>query len=251
MISIRRAVSKIYKLLIVASVLNPWGKMKFATHYFEKLCGKNNVKCVEMKEMAKDLLAKLYEFYNAQYKPGGSGSASGSASRSTSGSQTLAIRSGSGSNFWDLGDGNDVMIEDHFSKFSKAVAVNESSLELSNELDLYLIEKTEKITKGNLGTKLWWRVNSVNYLILSSIARDVFAIPVSTVSFESAFNTGGHILNQYRSSLTPDMIKALVLLKNWLRSSLFVDAIVDLNKLVEDNKFMNQLAEGIFYLILI
>ena len=138
---------KINKLLIVTSVLDPRGNMKFATHYFEKLYGNDSAKCVEMKEMAKDLLAKLYESYNAQYKPGGSGSASGS--------QTLAIGSGSGSgsNFWDLGGGDDVMIEDPFFEFSKAVAGSECSPELSNKLDLYLMEKTEKITKGNLSTK--------------------------------------------------------------------------------------------------
>ncbi|KAH9668894.1 BED-type domain-containing protein [Citrus sinensis] len=124
-----------------------------------------------------------------------SGSASGSLSRS----QNLAIGSGSGSNFWDLGDDDDVMIEDPFSEFSKAVAVSE--------------------------------------------ARDVLAIPVSTVASKSAFSTGGRILDQYRSSLTPDMVEALVLLQNWLRTSLFVDTTADLNKLVEDNEFMDQLAE--------
>ena len=92
-----------------------------------------------MKEIVKDLLTKLYESYNAQYKSGGSGSASGS--------QILDIESGSGSNFWDLSGDDDVMIEDSFSEFS------ESSPELSNELDLYLMEKTEKIAKGNLGIK--------------------------------------------------------------------------------------------------
>ena len=53
--------------------------MKFATHCFDKLYGNDNVKCVKMKEMMKemmkDLLTKFYESYNAQYKPGGSGSA--------------------------------------------------------------------------------------------------------------------------------------------------------------------------------
>ena len=211
---------KINKMLIVASVLDPRGKMKFATHCFEKLYGKDSAKCIEMKEMVKDLLTKLYESYNAQYKPGGSGSASESASGSTSGSQILAIRIGSGSNFWDLGGDDDVMTEDSFSEFSKAVAVSEGSPELSNELDLYLMEKTEKIAKGNLGTKfdilLWWRVNSANYPILSRIARDVLAIPMSTVASESAFNTEGRILDQYRSSLTSDIVEALVLLQNWL-----------------------------------
>ena len=45
------------------------------------------------------------------------------------------------------------MIEDPFSEFGKAFAVSEGSPKLSNELDLYLMEKTKKITKGNLGTK--------------------------------------------------------------------------------------------------
>lgn len=52
-----------------------------------------------MKEMVKDLLTKLYEAYNAQYKQGGSASASGIESESTNKSQILDIGSGSGSNF--------------------------------------------------------------------------------------------------------------------------------------------------------
>ena len=117
------------------------------------------------------------------------------------------------------------------------------------------MEKTEKIAKGNLGTKfnilLWWRVNSANYPILSRITKDVLAIPVSTVASEFAFSTGGHILYQYRSFFTPDMVETLVLLQNLLRSSLFVVPTSDLNKLVEDNEFMDRLAEVIFCLILI
>ena len=72
-----------------------------------------------------------------------------------------------------MGD-DDVMINDPFSKFNQAIAVSEGSSELSHELDLYLMEKTEKIAKSNLGIKfdilLWWRVNSANYAISSNIA---------------------------------------------------------------------------------
>ena len=40
----------------------------------------------------------------------------------------------------------------------------------------------------------WWKVNSSKYQILSHVARDVFAIPVSTVAFKSAFGARGRIL---------------------------------------------------------
>ncbi|KAH9669822.1 BED-type domain-containing protein [Citrus sinensis] len=156
---------KINKMLIVACVLDPRGKMKFATHCFEELYGQDSGKCSEMKEMVKDLFVKLFESYSARYsKPSGVGSAS--ASKSASASQ-------------------------HF----------------------------------------------------GSGCGDVIVVPVSTVASESAFSTGGSILDQYRSSLTPDMVEALILTQNWLRSSLFLDATTNLNQLVQENEFMDQLSE--------
>ncbi len=51
------------------------------------------------------------------------------------------------------------------------------------------------------------------------MARDVLAIPISTVAFESAFSTGGRVLDTFRSSLTPKTIKALVCSQDWLRAA--------------------------------
>ena len=42
------------------------------------------------------------------------------------------------------------------------------------------------------------------------MARDFLAIPLSTVPSESAFSLGGRILGESRSSLTPEMLEALV-----------------------------------------
>ena len=64
----------------------------------------------------------------------------------------------------------------------------------------------------------WWRVNSSRYRILSQVAHDVLAIPVSTVASESAFSTGGRVLDPFRSSLSPNTIEALICTQNWLRS---------------------------------
>ncbi|CAN6315920.1 unnamed protein product [Urochloa humidicola] len=51
---------------------------------------------------------------------------------------------------------------------------------------------------------------------MSTMARDFLAIPLSTVSAESAFSLGGRILGESRSSLTPDMLEVLVCGKDWL-----------------------------------
>ena len=45
--------------------------------------------------------------------------------------------------------------------------------------------------------------------------------------------------------MTPDMVEALILTENWLRTSLFVDSTTNLQVLVEENEFMDALTEGI------
>ena len=129
------------------------------------------------------------------------------------------------------------------------VAEMRDNMKLSNELDLYLMEMVAFQVYNSLDTQfdslLWWKVNSSKYPILSQIARDVLAIPVSTVASKSAFSTGGRILDEYRSSMTPDLVEALILTQNWLQSSLFMDATTNLQVFVEENEFMDALAEGI------
>ena len=46
------------------------------------------------------------------------------------------------------------------------------------------------------------------------------AVPVSTVASESAFSTGGCILDLFRSSLALEMVQSLICTQNWLQSSL-------------------------------
>uniref|UniRef100_A0A803N7L4 BED-type domain-containing protein n=1 Tax=Chenopodium quinoa TaxID=63459 RepID=A0A803N7L4_CHEQI len=86
------------------------------------------------------------------------------------------------------------------------------------ELDKYLEEDTaEDIDEFDILS--WWKFNCSRFPTVGRIARDVLVVPVSTVASESAFSTGGRVLDQFRSSLTPRVVKGLVCAQNWLRAS--------------------------------
>jgi len=65
----------------------------------------------------------------------------------------------------------------------------------------------------------WWRLNSVKYPTLQAIVRDILAIPVSIVAFESAFSTDGQILSPHPSRLHWTTLKALMCTRSWLLSA--------------------------------
>jgi len=79
-----------------------------------------------------------------------------------------------------------------------------------NELDRYLDDEYVPIEADNFNILDWWKVAGTRYPTLSKIARDIFAIPVSTVASESAFSTSGRVLSEHRSRLTPEILEALM-----------------------------------------
>ncbi|XP_026394892.1 zinc finger BED domain-containing protein RICESLEEPER 1-like [Papaver somniferum] len=109
---------------------------------------------------------------------------------------------------------------DRLSGFDKFLDETTSSQHLKSELDKYL---EEPVFPRNVDFDIlnWWKVNSPKYPVLSMMARDVLGIPMSTeVALDSAFNTGGRVLDSYRSSLSPDILQALVCTHDWFRTEL-------------------------------
>lgn len=103
---------------------------------------------------------------------------------------------------------------------AKRMRLNNSSSSYSRgvrtELDKYLAEECEDEVKV-FDILAWWKGQSSRFPILSRLARDVLAIPISTVASESAFSTSGRILDDFRTSLTPFMVEALVCTNDWVR----------------------------------
>ena len=74
-------------------------------------------------------------------------------------------------------------------------------LEIKSEVDRYLLDACEDIEDESFDVLALWKLHSSKCMIISQLARDVYAIPVSTFASESVFIIGGRILDPFRSSL--------------------------------------------------
>ena len=84
-----------------------------------------------------------------------------------------------------------------------------------SELEIYLEEqKSSKAEK--LDVLQFWCKNEARFSIVSSMARDILCIPISTVASESAFSCSGHIIDRFRSTIKSDNAEALLCLRDWL-----------------------------------
>ncbi|TYI99001.1 hypothetical protein E1A91_D01G256000v1, partial [Gossypium mustelinum] len=99
--------------------------------------------------------------------------------------------------------------------------LNESSTRSEkSQLDIYL-EEPELELNSQIDVLDYWGKSSVRYNELSLLARDLLAIPISTVASESAFSMGKKVITPLRSSLKPKTVQAVVCLDDWMRAKGF------------------------------
>ncbi|KAL2934000.1 putative AC9 transposase, partial [Bienertia sinuspersici] len=90
-----------------------------------------------------------------------------------------------------------------------------------SQLDLYLEEKNID-HNVKLYILLWWKNNGApRYPQLGALARDILAIPISSVPSESTFSMGKKLINPWRASLASMTIESLACYEDWLRAKGF------------------------------
>ncbi|KAG5553647.1 hypothetical protein RHGRI_011517 [Rhododendron griersonianum] len=190
-------VEKINMLLMIAIVLDPRYKFRYV-----KFCLSEFYESTIVEGFITKVKAELKRMYDEYQKFNVGSSSSSKTSTDITNEQPFVE-----------GSGKTTSLQSKFRKHLEEVETDGGK----SEVDKYLEEQCEKET-SNFDILNWWKVNSSKYVILSKVARDVLAIPVSTVASESAFSTGGRVIDQFRSSLTPKLVECLICMQDWFRA---------------------------------
>ncbi|CAN1248467.1 Putative AC transposase, partial [Linum perenne] len=92
-----------------------------------------------------------------------------------------------------------------------------SSTTVKSELDIYLEEALEE-RSTDFNVIDWWKENRLTYKILSRMATEIMAIPITSVASEAAFSAGGRVIEPSRASLGKKTIQALLCSQDWLKN---------------------------------
>ncbi|KAK1431520.1 hypothetical protein QVD17_07980 [Tagetes erecta] len=89
----------------------------------------------------------------------------------------------------------------------------------ATEIDKYLAHKDYFEDYDGFDVLLWWKVHSEIFPVLSQMAKDILALPILAAALETAFNTDGNMLGDFKSSLSASMVEALVCTRDWINRS--------------------------------
>lgn len=182
--------------LAVAAMLDPRFKMKLVEYYYPQIYGSSSSERID----------DVFDCVKALYNEHSIGSPLASLD------QGLA---------WQVGGsaGCSLASRDRLMGFDKFLHETSQGEGTKSDLDKYL---EEPLFPRNVDFSIlnWWKVHTPRYPILSMMARNVLAIPMSRVALESAINTGGRVLNHNWSSLNPSTVQALMCSQDWIRSEI-------------------------------
>ncbi|CAI0420802.1 unnamed protein product [Linum tenue] len=182
----------IQQILAVAIVLDPRYKLDIAEYYAEKLGldGSLSLSASDIRRILGDLVVEYQSRLN------------GNGNNLAVGNDLPASSSNSDQGF-------DLFVSRR--KKSRITSV-------TAELDAYLNEEILPRT-SDFDILMWWKINGPKYPILQEIARDILAVPVTSVASESAFSSEGRLLDPHRSRLHQSTVEALMCTRTWLQAN--------------------------------
>ncbi|XP_057444811.1 zinc finger BED domain-containing protein RICESLEEPER 2-like [Lotus japonicus] len=190
-------------LMAIASVLDPRCKFHIVDICFPLIYKPENV-AMENISKVRTSLEKLYDKYVSMSIE----ESSFVAANSNDGGNNVTSSTESGSSFVT-----------GFDQIMNLVREKEAVPPMKSELQAYFDEGVY-VPDGNNNSFCaleWWRNNSLKYKVLSKMAADILAIPISTVASESTFSAGGRVIDEFRSRLNEKSIEALICGGDWLR----------------------------------
>ncbi|XP_039036578.1 zinc finger BED domain-containing protein RICESLEEPER 2-like [Hibiscus syriacus] len=196
-------------LISIGVILDPRYKMKLLEFSFHT--SYSNDEASREMQIVRCILYELYQEYVEAHK-------AANIVSSTDGSQSVSIggtsKSSVSSLFSQFGKG----IKTDTAKYDQHIRSVDTFTFVKSELDTYL---EEGVLIGESGVYFdalgWWKENNLKFNILSKMAADILAIPVTTVASESAFSAGGRVIDPHRSSLGTKMVDMLVCGADWYR----------------------------------
>lgn len=210
-------------LSVIATILDPRSKVKLLKVAFKEILG-DDARCEYVLHKMLNVLHRLYDPYASVLN---ASQENAQAVRSTASSATSTISSSSSSSTSSKSRLHlrPKTILRLLEKDSETANVQEDKY---GEIQKYLHSDVLERKEEYFDILTWWKQNGCQFKVLSLIARDVLAMPVSTVSSESAFSTGGRVISEYRSSLSPNTVQALICTQNWLSPSRLCEKLQEL-----------------------
>ncbi|XP_075670323.1 zinc finger BED domain-containing protein RICESLEEPER 1-like [Castanea sativa] len=188
-------------VMAVAVIVDPRYKMKLLEFYYPNIYGDNSdLEIEKIKNIYYDLLDKYRDLDESPVH--NEGSSHIPASTSSPAAQMKFRLSGSMSSY-------DLFVNNSSKKHGSA------RMEFDHFIDEGVLKRNEDFDISG-----WWKSTSLKYPTLQMIARDILAIPITTIASESAFSTSGRLLSPHRSRLHPKTIGAMICAQNWLWSEI-------------------------------
>ncbi|KAL5568771.1 hypothetical protein UlMin_025346 [Ulmus minor] len=179
-------------IMVVASILDPSYKMKLIEYFFPRIYGEH---CATEIMRLQTICATLVREYKINYH----------VDNENYYSSHVPSRS-------------DVTLDEYVDPLSDYDLFVSRKIPIDlgkSELDKYLKEPVmPRSTEFDI--LIWWKTNGIKYPLLSFIARDILAIPVTTIASESAFSTGDRVVSPNRNRLHPKTLEALVCVQDLL-----------------------------------